>query len=280
MPLNQVATLNLNTPARFEPQYAQRLSELIERAAQGGAKVVVLPENVYAMPKSAAELIELGFSMDSPQLDWFAQQARRNQVWLIAGTLPIKNAQDPKRLNARSVVFDAQGEVAAYYDKIHLFDVVVPQTGLIYRESEQFVAGNKPVVVDTPVGRLGLSVCFDLRFPELYRSLSDLGASWFSVPAAFTQTTGQAHWHCLLKARAVENQAYVVAAAQVGIHADGRATYGHAQIIDPWGDHLTDCGAEPDCVAMAGFDDDWQQRLQRDFPVLDARRLHQKFLID
>ncbi|HHQ69314.1 MAG TPA: carbon-nitrogen hydrolase family protein [Halothiobacillaceae bacterium] len=268
-----IATVNINTPAWFSPEYARRLQNLVAQAAVGGARVVVLPENVYAMPENPSQLNQLGFGMDSAPVDWFARLAKAHGIWLVAGTLPIISERGDKRLFARSIVFDDAGRIVSWYDKIHLFDVTVPETGLVYQESAQFIAGNKPVVVDTPAGVMGLTVCFDLRFPELYRRLTDLGATIFAVPSAFTQATGQAHWASLIAARAIENLAYVVAAAQVGTHADNRATFGHSRIVDPWGRVLADAGQRPDCVETALIDPDEQNRLRSVFPVLSARRL-------
>jgi nitrilase len=161
-----------------------------------------------------------------------AAAARAHGMWIVAGTIPI--ATRDERVRAASIVYDDRGEVAARYDKIHLFDVVL-RDGETHSESRSIEPGEDAVVVDTPAGRLGLSVCYDLRFPELYRRLLDLGADIVSIPSAFTSLTGRAHWHPLVRARAIENQLWVVAAAQVGRHARERETYGHSMVVDPWG---------------------------------------------
>ena len=168
--------------------------------------------------------------------------AARHGLWLHLGSLALR--RDDGRFANRGFVIDAAGEVRARYDKIHLFDVDLP-TGESWRESAAYAPGERAIVVDTPLGRLGLSICYDLRFPDLYRALSDAGATVLSIPAAFTRQTGAAHWHLLLRARAVEAASFVVAAAQSGQHGDGRSTYGHSLVVDPWGDVVVDAGEAP-----------------------------------
>ncbi|UUL81280.1 carbon-nitrogen hydrolase family protein [Sphingomonas qomolangmaensis] len=170
------------------------------------------------------------------------EAARANAIWVHLGSLAI--LRDDGRYANRGFVIDPEGVIRARYDKLHLFDVDLP-SGERWRESAAYAAGEAAVLVDTPAGRLGPTICYDLRFPDLYRALSDAGATLFSVPAAFTRPTGAAHWHVLLRARAIEAGAFVVAAAQCGEHADGRATYGHSLVIDPWGEVLLDMGDAP-----------------------------------
>jgi nitrilase len=170
-------------------------------------------------------------------------------------------------------VFDADGRRVARYDKIHLFDVDLPEKNESYRESAHFAPGRAPVVVDTPAGRLGLSVCYDMRFPELYRSLVATGAEWFTMPAAFTVPTGQAHWETLLRARAIENLCAVVAAAQCGLHANGRSTWGHSMIVDHWGRVLA-TQAAGEGVVVATLDRAAQAEARRTFPALEHRILN------
>ncbi|WP_407276728.1 carbon-nitrogen hydrolase family protein [Halothiobacillus sp. DCM-1] len=250
------------------------IERLVREAAQSGAQLAVLPENLYAMPADPSALRAMGFSPDEPPLRWLQNLARTAGIWLVAGTLPIRDEASGK-LWARSYVLTATGEIAAEYDKIHLFDVTVPdgEEGESYRESDLFLAGSTPVVVDTPIGRLGLSICFDLRFPELFRRLVDAGATVISLPAAFTETTGRAHWECLLRARAIENQVVMLAAGQVGTHASGRKTWGHSLIVDPWGQVLADAADHPDCQRTATWSREAQQQLRTSFPVLSLRRL-------
>src|SRR5699024_1648556 len=171
-----------------------------------------------------------------------ADAARQHGLWIVAGTLPLRTP-DRQHVRPASLVYDSGGNRVACYDKIHLFDVGVPGSTEAYRESDLFAPGPlTPVTVDTPWGCMGLSICYDLRFPELYRALADAGAAFVTAPAAFTHTTGQAHWHLLTRARAVENQITLVAPNQAGIHADDRRTYGHSLIVDAWGTVRAEAG--------------------------------------
>ncbi len=250
------------------------IERLVHEAARGGAELIVLPENLYAMPENPQRILELGFAPEDAPLRWLQALAKTAGVWLVAGTLPIRDTASGK-LWSRSYAIDSNGVIAAEYDKIHLFDVTVPDGGMgeSYHESEVFLAGKTPVVVDTPIGRLGLSICFDLRFPELFRALVDAGATVISLPAAFTEATGRAHWECLLRARAIENQVVVLAAGQVGTHASGRRTWGHSMILDAWGQVLANAEAQPDTVALARWQPEAQQHLRRSFPVLSLRKI-------
>ncbi|KTG17606.1 MULTISPECIES: carbon-nitrogen hydrolase family protein [unclassified Guyparkeria] len=245
---------------------------LIAEAAGQGACLAVLPENLLAMPAEPRALVAMADRDTPAAIESLCDMARRHEIWLVAGTLPAvpDGPEAGRRVASRSLVIDAGGEVVAQYDKIHLFDVVLPD-GESYRESATFIAGDTPVVVDTPAGRLGMATCFDLRFPELFARLVADGADWFCLPSAFTRATGQAHWHVLNRARAIENSAWLVAAAQVGRHADGRQTYGHSLVVDPWGQVLVDAGEQADCVRLARLDYEWLHGLRERFPV---RRLH------
>ncbi len=169
--------------------------------------------------------------------------AREQRIWVQLGSLAIADPASGKRRN-RSYLIDDEGAVRARYDKIHLFDVDLP-TGESWRESNSYRGGEAAVLAETPWGRLGLTICYDLRFPDLYQALSDAGAGMVAIPAAFTVPTGEAHWHVLMRARAIENAMFVIAAAQVGRHQDGRATYGHSLVVDPWGEVLLDAGDAP-----------------------------------
>ncbi|WP_375396104.1 carbon-nitrogen hydrolase family protein [uncultured Sphingomonas sp.] len=189
-------------------------------------------------------------------------------IWVHVGSLMIRTAGG--KLANRGFVIDGSGAIRARYDKLHLFDVDLP-TGESWRESTSYRAGDGAVVVDTPVGALGASICYDLRFPDLYRALTDAGATILAVPAAFTRPTGAAHWHVMLRARAIEGAAFVVAAAQTGVHADGRATYGHSLVIDPWGDILLDLGEAPG-LGFAEIDPARQEDVRARVPALRHRR--------
>lgn len=250
-------------------------ARLIESAARQAASLVVLPENFSVMPASEKDRQAFAEPAGDGRVQQFlGEQAREHGLWVIGGTAPIR-AQDGARIKAACLVFDDTGRAVARYDKMHLFDVEVGE-GESYRESDAFEPGgtddDNVVCVDTPVGRVGLSVCYDLRFPELYRRLVDLGAQILSVPSAFTATTGQAHWEPLLRARAIENQCYVVAPGQWGDHPSGRRTHGHTLIVDPWGRIQARLEAGDD-VVVADVDLERLADIRRRFPSLANRRL-------
>ncbi|OGI37238.1 MAG: acyltransferase [Candidatus Muproteobacteria bacterium RBG_16_64_10] len=259
------------------PEVAQNLAaaeQLIATAAQAGAGLVALPENFALMAGSDAE--RLAAAEDDgrgPIQDFLAEAARRHRIWLVGGTLPIK-AQPSGKARATCLLFDDHGRRVARYDKIHLFDVQLPN-GEQYRESAAFEPGSEIVVADTPFGKLGLAVCYDLRFPELFRAMLDRSAEVFAVPSAFTALTGRAHWEILVRARAVENLAYVIAAAQGGRHASGRETWGHSMIVDPWGEVLArqETGAG---VALAVCDRARLAEIRAQLPSLRHRRIKEE----
>ncbi len=222
-------------------------AELIRRARAEGADLVMTPETTDMIEPRRA----LAFEKAEPEeahrvLAAFRDLAAELGVWLLAGSVVVKLAED--RLANRSVLIDPAGAVAARYDKIHMFDVEIPD-GQSYRESKAYRPGEAAVVADLPWGRLGLSVCYDLRFAALYRRLAQAGAAFLTVPSAFTRFTGQAHWHVLLRARAIETGCFVFAPAQCGVHAEGRETYGHSLIVAPWGELLADGGETPGVIA-------------------------------
>jgi deaminated glutathione amidase len=247
-------------------------SELLEQAAQQGARVALLPENFSFMgrhdtdKRAVAERDGTG-----PVQDFLSRRARELKLWIVAGTTPISE-QAGERVSAACLVYDDAGQRVARYDKVHLFDVAIPGREEKYRESANIAPGSRPVLVPTPAGLLGLSVCYDMRFPELYRLMSAAGAQWFTMPSAFTVPTGRAHWEPLLCARAIENLSYVVAAAQWGRHASGRETYGDSVIIDYWGAVLTRLPSGAG-VIVATLDLQAQQSARRDFPALSHRVL-------
>jgi deaminated glutathione amidase len=224
---------------------------LIRRAAQGGAVYVQTPENTAIMelePKLVLEAAEA--EQDSVPLAQFRALAAELGIFLHIGSLAIK--LDGSRLANRSYLIDRQGTVVARYDKLHLFDVDLAG-GESYRESQHARPGVTAVVAELPFGRLGLSICYDLRFPALYRTLAMAGAELIAVPAAFTKQTGEAHWHILIRARAIETGTFILAATQGGLHENGRATFGHSLIVSPWGEVLAEGGEEP-CVIFADID--------------------------
>jgi len=226
-------------------------SDLIRDAAGQGATFIVTPENTNLMaPNAAAKLTKSFDEAHDPALPVFSTLAQELKIWLVIGSLAIKVSPD-KTAN-RSYLFAPDGGIAARYSKIHLFDAALG-SGESYRESNTVAGGDEAVLADTPFGKIGLTVCYDMRFPQLYRMLAQKGAFLFTVPSAFTVPTGEAHWHVLLRARAIENGAFVIAPAQGGAHTGGRKTYGHSLIVSPWGEVLAEAGTDP-CVICADID--------------------------
>lgn len=228
------------------------IDRAVADAADRGASMVFLPEMSLLLDRdrqrSAAHILR---EADSTWPAALQDIARRHAIWLHSGSMPLLSDDGDRRVN-RSHVIAADGRIMARYDKIHMFDVALP-SGENWNESAAYAGGTAIEVVDTPLGRLGLSICYDLRFPELYRALVDQGAELVAVPAAFTVSTGEAHWHVLLRARAIETGCHILAAAQAGTHADGRATYAHSVIIDPWGTVIAEAAATNQAGDM-GYD--------------------------
>ena len=243
----------------------------VHEAAAGGAAMLFTPEMSGLLDRNreraAAHLHE---ESDDPVLAAVRAAAAAAGIWVHLGSLALKGAPGGKLVN-RGFVIDRDGEIRARYDKIHLFDVDLP-TGESWRESANYRGGEHAVLVDTPLGPLGLTICYDLRFAGLYGALSDEGATAFSVPAAFTVPTGEAHWHVLLRARAIEAAAFVIAAAQVGRHADGRSTYGHSLVVDPWGRVLLDMGGEAPGLGFAELDLAAVAEVRSRLPAIHHRR--------
>ena len=217
-------------------------ADLVRGARDAGAELIALPENVAMVVQGRVKVLARARTEDKhPAIPHFAALARETGTFLLAGTLAV--LVEEGRVANRLYCFDRNGEIVARYDKIHMFDVDLPG-GESYRESNTFRPGERAVLAPTPWGPLGMSICYDLRFPHLYRSLAQAGAGILAVPSAFTRQTGQAHWHVLLRARAIETGSFVIAPAQTGVHDEGRQTYGHALIVDPWGAVLADAGTE------------------------------------
>jgi len=250
---------------------ADALARQVAAAAAGGAAMLFTPEMSGLLDRNreraAAHLHE---ESDDPVLAAVRAAAAAAGIWVHLGSLALKGAPGGKLVN-RGFVIDRDGEIRARYDKIHLFDVDLP-TGESWRESANYRGGEHAVLVDTPLGPLGLTICYDLRFAGLYGALSDEGATAFSVPAAFTVPTGEAHWHVLLRARAIEAAAFVIAAAQVGRHADGRSTYGHSLVVDPWGRVLLDMGGEAPGLGFAELDLAAVAEVRSRLPAIHHRR--------
>lgn len=247
----------------------------LRAAAEAGAVLAVLPENFAVFDAAQYRTVAQQLPV---LLQKLAGLARELDLWIVAGTLPAPTRADGSavpdgRVRTACHVIDSDGEVVARYDKMHLFDVDVADAQGSYRESATFEAGTEALCVNTPVGRLGLTVCYDLRFPELFRRLVDDGAELITVPAAFTQVTGEAHWQVLLRARAIENQVYVIGAAQGGVHSPTRTTFGHSQIIDPWGRVQVEREDDGPGVILAERDAEAQFSLQKRMPVRKHRRI-------
>ncbi len=250
-------------------------AKLIENAVSQGAGLIVLPENFALM--SMSELERVGYAEKSGEgvmQDFLSVQAKKYGVWLVGGTIPILSDVKGKA-RAVCLLINDQGEQVARYDKIHMFDVLLQDENESYHESETTDAGDDIVVVDTPFGRLGLAICYDLRFPELFRALIDQDMEICAIPSAFTAITGKAHWEPLVRARAIENQCYIVAPDQGGFHLNGRETHGDSMIVDPWG-NIIDRLPSGTGVVVADLDRDFLLNTRKNFPVLEHRRMNCK----
>ena len=244
-----------------------------EAAARSGADLVVLPENFAFIGRNCSDAIALSERPgNGPLQSFLSQLAKRLGVWIVGGTIPLEGEHAAK-WRAACTVYDEDGRQVARYDKQHLFDVNLIESNEQFVESESIEPGDRVIVLDSPVGRLGISVCYDLRFPELYRAMVDRGVEVITLPAAFTEITGRAHWETLVRARAIENLSYVIASAQGGFHVASRQTYGHSMIVDPWGTKLVEQERGIGFV-NAEIDPEFQQTTRRNFPCLDHRRLH------
>ncbi|WP_237057460.1 carbon-nitrogen hydrolase family protein [Microbulbifer sediminum] len=261
----------------------ERAGALVREAASGGAQLVVLPEYFAYLADGGSRAIAEPFATGpadphrQPIQAALQQWSRELGVWLVAGAMPLTqrpdgSAVDAARVRSACLVYDDSGQLQARYDKVHLFDVEVEDAARSYRESSGIEAGESLQVVETPWGKLGLSICFDLRFPELYRQLAANGAEILLVPSAFTHVTGRAHWLTLLRARAIENGCFVVAADQCGQHSPKRRTWGHSVILDPWGDVLAEAGEE-ETVLATDLHAARLEMVRRRMPLLDMRRL-------
>ncbi|HEY1313579.1 MAG TPA: carbon-nitrogen hydrolase family protein [Steroidobacteraceae bacterium] len=246
--------------------------ELLREAKDAGAEIACLPENFSFIGLHDADKLQVAeVDGDGAVQAFLSATARKLKMWILGGTVVIRGDSERRVANA-SLLIDAAGKRVARYDKIHLFDVTIPGRDEQYRESTHVTPGRAVVVADTPVGKLGLSVCYDMRFPELYRDLVSQGAEWLAMPAAFTVPTGRAHWETLLRARAIENLCYVVAPAQTGTHSSGRETYGDSLIIDYWGQVLSRL-PKGSGVITADIDLAREAETRARFPVLDNRQL-------
>lgn len=267
----KLAVVQLSSHADVKSNLA-RIEEYVTDAAAKGALFVSLPENCCYMGKKEQDKLAIAESFNQgPIQAALGNIARANNIWIHAGTVPIEAIEN--KVFGASIIWDNFGQIVARYNKMHLFDVNLGSKES-YLESDTLMPGatDEIVCVDSPIGRLGLSVCYDLRFPELYRKLVNKGAEVLLVPSAFTETTGQAHWEVLLRARAIENQCYVVAADQVGMHPNGRKTYGHSMVVSPWGNVLVNSKSQQG-VLMAEIDLDLLNETRQKMPILQHMRL-------
>ena len=243
--------------------------ELIHQAADAGADLICTPETTHLMELSSKSLFaNVRMQDDEPALETFCELAAKLDIWLNIGSLAIR-LSDTKVAN-RQFLISPEGQIAKTYDKLHMFDVEL-DNGETYRESKNYMPGDKAVIVPTILGNIGLSICYDLRFPALYRSLAKAGADVMTVPSAFTEATGKEHWHVLLRARAIENGCFVIAAAQGGEHENGRRTYGHSLIVSPRGEILAEADKDPGFI-IAPIDIDDVQKARKAIPSLTADR--------
>jgi len=246
--------------------------KFINIAVQQGAKLIVLPENFAIMGMTETDKVSIAEKYGEGLIQNFlSAEASTHGVWLVGGTIPIQSCEE-KKVYSSCLLFNDSGEVVARYDKIHLFDVTLEESDESYTESDTTTAGDKVVVADTPFGRLGLAICYDLRFPEMFRAMVDAGVDICVLPSAFTSLTGKAHWETLIRARAIENLSYMVAAAQGGYHVNGRETHGDSMIVDPWGTVLNRL-PHGTGVVISDIDINKLQKTRQLFPALKHRRL-------
>lgn len=244
MSLKKIAAIQM-TSSDDVTQNLTQAAHYIEQAAIQGAEMIVLPEMFVCIGKQLSGWNTLAENDgEGPIQTFLSHVAHKHRIWLVAGTIPLRSSQ-PQKSYASSLIFNPNGDCVARYDKQHLFDVIVTPDKEAYQESDFTIAGDQTVVVDTPLGRLGIAVCYDIRFPSVFTALADEGCEIVALPAAFTAPTGIAHWETLIRARALDTFSYVVAAAQTGIHAGGRKTYGHSMIVGPWGNILQALTAKP-----------------------------------
>jgi len=249
--------------------------KLIAEAAKSGAKLIVLPEMFAIIGLATTDKVADKESFGKGKIQSFlSDQAKKNSTWIVGGTIPIES-HDKTKVSAASLIFDDKGKIVSRYDKIHLFDVSLSEKET-YKESDTVEAGKELIVVDTPFGRLGQAVCYDVRFPELFRFLFNKGAEIFVLPSAFTVPTGEAHWELLTRSRAVENFCYLIGACQGGTHSSGRKTYGHSIIVDPWGQVVAKKEGMESGVIYAEIDLNKVYEARKSIPIAD----HQKIFFD
>lgn len=263
--MSKIAAIQMSSTSNVD-ENLQTAAALIAEAAENGAKLIVLPEMFAIMGKTATDSVGVREIFGKGKIqDFLAAQARQYGVWIVGGTIPLQSSQE-KKIRAACLVYDDQGNVVARYDKAHLFDAVISPTEC-YQESYTAESGNELVIVSTPFGKLGLAVCYDLRFSTMFLEFFKQGVEIVAVPAAFVEKTGMAHWHVLLRARAIENFSYVIGSNQCGTHASCRRTFGHSMIVDPWGNVLDEVHEEKNSIAYATIDLDYLHEKRKSIPV-------------
>ncbi len=275
--MSKVAAIQMASGPNVKANLAEA-EKLIKAAVQQEAELVVLPENFAIMGTSETDKVKIAEESGSGLLqDFLKEQALKNNIWLVGGTIPLQSDEAGK-VYSSCLLTNPQGEVVSRYDKIHLFDVTIESNNESYTESETISSGREIVVVDTPFGRLGLAVCYDLRFPELFRAMIEQKMDICALPSAFTSLTGKVHWEPLLRARAIENLCFMIAADQGGYHVGGRETHGDSMIIDPWGQILNRLphGAG---VVVANIDLEKSEHTRKMFPALEHKRFNCNFTI-
>ena len=269
--ISKVAAIQMNSSNIVE-ENLEKARQLITKAASNHAKLIVLPEMFAIMGEKDRDAVNKKEVYHSGVIqDFLSNTAAENDVWIVGGTIPIAS-QNEKKIRAASIVYSNKGEAVARYDKVHLFDTKISENES-YKESNTIEPGRELVVVETPMGKLGLSVCYDLRFSGLFTYLLNKGAEIITVPAAFTTTTGKAHWRVLMRARAIENFCYVVGACQVGVHSNGRKTYGHSIIIDPWGSVIDEVDYQSEAIVYGDIDLNLLKKARASIPILEHQRI-------
>ncbi len=273
--MSKVAAVQMASGPNVKANLAEA-EKLIKIAVQQQAELLVLPENFAIMGTSETDKVKIAETYGYGLLqDFLSEQARKYNIWLVGGTVPLVS-RDPSKISAACLLYNDQGERVARYDKIHLFDVTIEATNESYTESDTISAGDEVVVLDTPFGKLGLGVCYDLRFPELFRAMVNKGMEICALPSAFTSLTGKVHWESLLRARAIENLSYIIAADQGGYHVGGRETHGDSMVIDPWGLVLNRL-PHGTGVVVADLNTAKLERTREMFPVLEHKRITCEF---
>jgi len=269
--MSQVAAIQMASGPNVNANLIEA-GRLISEAVAAGAELVVLPENFAFLGHAEEDILPLAeVDGDGPIQKFLTDQAKSHGIWLVGGTLPMQGS-DAQHIRSACLVFNDQGERVTRYDKIHLFDVHIDVNNESYNESETTEAGDEVIVIDTPFGRMGIAICYDLRFPELFRQMLDEGMQIIAMPSAFTAITGKAHWEALTRARAIENLCFVIAADQGGFHVSGRETYGDSMIVDPWGQVL-DRIPTGSGVITAEVDAERVNKVRKNFPATEHRRM-------